>query len=187
VVACLAKVAEPTKPSARLRGGPSAVSPSEEGRVLRGLLYRRSPSGPISTNSLAPTSWKNPRPHGKDAISRRRSHYGLGVNSTGSAGTCQPCGFGRPAFGGDRCQGEYFGGQAQRFGGVRSQPRGAGGFSAGHRSTTKDTGSHHGQGRNGPARAGGAAVFVSGAAVPAVGCGADTCHSRRRRLQHQTS
>jgi hypothetical protein len=111
VVACLAKVAVPTKHSAHLRGGPSAVSPSEKGRALRGLLCWLPPSGPISTNSLAPTSWKNPRPHGKDTISRRRSHYGPGVNCTASVETCQPFGFGRPAFGGDRCRGEYSGGE----------------------------------------------------------------------------
>jgi hypothetical protein len=46
------------------------VSPSEEGGTSMELLCRRPSSGPISTNSLAPTSWKNPRPNGKDTISR---------------------------------------------------------------------------------------------------------------------
>jgi hypothetical protein len=148
-------------------------------------LCRCPPSGLISTNSLAPTSWKNLGPHGKDVISRRRSHYGLGVNPTASAGTCQPFGFGRPAFGGDSCRGKYSGGREHRFVGVRSQPRGAGGFGARHRSATKDTGSHRGQGCSYPARAGGAAVFISGAAVPEVGRGANACRSGHCRLQHQ--
>jgi hypothetical protein len=150
-------------------------------------LCRRPPSGPISTNNLAPTSWKNPRPHGKDAISRRRSHHGPGVNSTARAGTCQPFGFGRLAFGGDRRRCECPGGRAHNLGGVRSQPRGAGGFGVGHRSATKDTGSHCGQGRNSPARAGGATIFISGAAAPAAGRDADAHCSRRRRFQHQVS
>jgi hypothetical protein len=127
VVARLAKVAEATELFAHLRGGPSVVSPSEEGRAFRGLLGRRPPTGLISTNSLAPTSWKNPRPHGKDVISRRRSNYDPGVNSTASAETSQPFGFGGPAFGGDRCRGDYSGGQAHRFRGcLKSASRGWG-------------------------------------------------------------
>jgi hypothetical protein len=187
VVARLAKVAEATKLPAHLRGGPSAASPLEEGRAFRGLLSRRPPSGLISTNSWALTSWKNPRPHGKDAISRRRSHHSSSVNSTASTGTNQPFGFGRPAFGGDQCRGERSGGRAHRFGGVRGQPRGVGGIGARRRSATKDTGSHREQGRGGTARAGGAAVFVSGAAVPAAERGTNACRSRCCRLQHQSS
>jgi hypothetical protein len=37
----------------------------------------------------------------------------------------------------------------------------------------KDTGSHHEQGRSSPARAGGATIFISGAAVPAAGSDVD--------------
>jgi hypothetical protein len=78
------------------------VTPSEEGGQIKRLLCRRPPSGPISTNSLAPTSWKNPRPNGKDAFSGGRSHRGSGDNPAFSAGTRQPFGHGRPTFGGDR-------------------------------------------------------------------------------------
>jgi hypothetical protein len=35
---------------------------------IRGLLCRSPPSGPISTNSLARTSWKNPRPHARTRL-----------------------------------------------------------------------------------------------------------------------
>jgi hypothetical protein len=122
------------------------VTPSEEGGIIRGLLCRRTPSGSISTNSLVPTSWKNPRPNGKDTFSRGRSHRGPGDNPTPTAGTRQPFGLGRPVFGGNRRRRERPGERAHRFRGVRSEPRGARGFGARHRSTMKDTGSHHGQG-----------------------------------------
>jgi hypothetical protein len=139
------------------------------------LLCRRPPSGLISTNSLAPTLWKNPRPHGEDPIGRRRSHHGSGVNPSASTGTRQPVGFGHPAFGGDRCRVERSRGRAHRLGDVRSQPRGAGGFDARHRGSPKDPGSHRGQDRSGPARARDASVFVASAAIPAVGRGS-TAH-----------
>jgi hypothetical protein len=113
-----------------------------------GLLCRRPPSGPISTNSLAPTSSKNSRPLGKDPIGRRRSHHGLGVNPSASTGTRQPL-----SFGGDRCRAERSGGRAHHLGDVRGQPRGAGGFGARHQGLPKDPGSHRGQDRSGPARA----------------------------------
>jgi hypothetical protein len=150
------------------------VSLSEEDKAFRGLLCRRIVSGPISTNSLAPTSWKNPRLNGKDMISRGRSHRGPGVNPTPSAGTRQPFGPGRPSFGGNRRRREHPGGRAHCFGGVRSQLRGAWGFGARHRSTTKDTGSHHEQDHYSPVRAGRSAVFVPSTAAPTAGRGTDT-------------
>jgi hypothetical protein len=100
-------------------------------------LCRRPPSGPISTNSLAPTSWKNPGLHGEDAIDRHRSHHGSSLNPSASVGTRQPFGFGHPAFGGDRCRAERSGGRAHRFRGVRGQPRGAGGFGTRHRGSRR--------------------------------------------------
>jgi hypothetical protein len=136
-----------------------------------GLLCRRPPSGPIPTNSLAPTSWKIPRPHGEDPIGRRRSHHGSSVNPSDSTGTRQPVDFSHPAFGGDRHRAEHSGGRAHRLGDVRGQPRGAGGFGARHRGPLKDPSSHRGQDRGSPARARDAPVFVASAAVPAAGCG----------------
>jgi hypothetical protein len=91
------------------------VTPLEEGGQFRGLLCRRPSLGPISTNSLALTSWKNPRPNGKDTFSRGRSHCGLGDNPTPSAGTRQPFGLDRPTFGGNRRWRERPGGRAHRF------------------------------------------------------------------------
>jgi hypothetical protein len=78
------------------------VTPSEEGGQIMGLLCRRPPSGPISTNSLAPTSWKNPRPNVKEAFSGGRSHRGSDGDPASSAGARQPFGHDRPTFGGDR-------------------------------------------------------------------------------------
>jgi hypothetical protein len=144
------------------------------------VLCRRPPSGLISTNSLAPTSWKNPGPHGEDVISRCRSYHSSGVDPTASTGARQPFGFDRPAFGGSRCRAERSGGRAHCFGGVRGRPRGAGGFGARHQGAPKDSGSRHGQDCRGPARAGDADVFVSGAAVPAARRNADARRSRSR-------
>jgi hypothetical protein len=141
--------------------------------AIRGLLCRCPPSGPISTNSLAPTSWKNPRPNGKDTFSRGRIHRGPSDNPTPSARTRQPFGLGRPAFGGNWRGRERPGSRAHRFGGVRSEPRGAWSFGARHRSATKDTGSHRGQGRRSPARARRSTVFVPSTAAPAAGCSTD--------------
>jgi hypothetical protein len=152
--------------------------PPKGKRVIRGLLCRRPPSGPISTNNLAPTSWKNPRPHGKDAIGRRRSHHGSGVNPFVGTGTRRPFDFVHPAFGRDQCRAERSGGRAHRLRDVRGPPRGAGGFGARHRGSPKDPGSHRGQDRGGPARARDAAIFVASAAVPAAGRG---CTARRSR------
>jgi hypothetical protein len=135
-------------------GGLRPFFPFGGGRALRGLLCRRPPPGPIATNSLAPTSWKNPGPYGEDAISGCQSYHSSGVNSTASTGARQPFGFGCPAFGGNRRRVERSGGQAHRLGGVRGQPRGARGFGARHRGALKDPSSHRGQGCGGPARAG---------------------------------
>jgi hypothetical protein len=44
--------------SARLRGGLQAAVIRRGEKFSGGLLCRRPPSGPISTNSLAPTSWR---------------------------------------------------------------------------------------------------------------------------------
>jgi hypothetical protein len=143
--------------------------------TFRGLLCRRPPSGPTPTYSLAPTSWKNPRPHGEDPIGRRRSHHGSGVNPPASTGTRQPVGLGHPAFGGDRCRTKRSGDRAHRLRDVLGQPRGAGGFGARHRGPPKDPGSHRGQDRSGTVRATGASVFVASAAVPAAGRGS-TAH-----------
>jgi hypothetical protein len=95
------------------------VSPSEEGGTFRGLLCRSPPSGPISTNSLAPTSWKNPRPYGKDAFSRGRSHHGPGTNPTSSVESRQPFGLGGSAFGGNRRRRKLPEGRAHRFRSIR--------------------------------------------------------------------
>jgi hypothetical protein len=56
------------------------VAPSEKGGIVRGLLCRCSLSGPISTNSLAPTPWKNLRPNDKDTFNRGPSYRGSGDN-----------------------------------------------------------------------------------------------------------
>jgi hypothetical protein len=99
--------------------GPSAVTPSEVSDVFQGLLCRSPPSSPISTNSLAPILWKNPRQHGKDAFSRGPSDHGPGTDPTSSTGSRQPFDLGRPAFGGNRRRRKRPGGREHHFGGVR--------------------------------------------------------------------
>jgi hypothetical protein len=71
------------------------VSPSEENISEQGAVVSASPSSPISTNSLAPTSWKNLRLHGKDVFGRGRSHRGSSPRTQSS----QPFGLGGSSFG----------------------------------------------------------------------------------------